>query len=258
MSACEIRKKGRKWSYFSGFSPQLGAGYTSSTFHSSQLLSFTCSAGLLQPHSSLVSPVLHYSPKAPGFTGLEKCGCPMGFCSEHSPGRGGRRTEEKSTLKTLHPLNGKSTLWMRKEAGKEATPSSQATVSDGPAQVLLALCPMAGHLILINKCPCQLPSHRNACHSRAELARAKLRKGRRQPASIQPLSCTIQIINTPRSFLPSSLARREKSWERGEGEQSVLLRDGLGESVHSNTTRGFTSQNGMKEFTAYLCQLNTN
>lgn len=128
----------------------------------------------------------------------------------------GKRWEEnrgKVYAETLHPLNGKSTLWMRKEAGKEATPSSQATVSGGPAQVLLALCPMAGHSILINKCPCQLPSHRNACHSRAELARAKLRKGRRQPARIQPLSCTIQIINTPRSFLPSSLARGEKSWE---------------------------------------------
>lgn len=173
--------------------------------------SFTCSAGLLQPHSSLVSSALHYSPKAPGFTGLEKCGCPMGFCSECSPGRGGRRTEEKSTRRTLHPLNGKSTLRMRKEAVQGGTPSSQATVSDGPAQVLLALCPMAGHLILINKCPCQLPSRRNACHSRAELARAKLRKGRGQAARIQPLSCTIQIINTPRSFLPSSSARREES-----------------------------------------------
>lgn len=53
----------------------------------------------------------------------------------------------------------------------------------------------------------------------------KLRKGRRQPATIQPLSCTIQIINTPRSFLASSLARRGKSWERGEREQSAFLEE---------------------------------
>lgn len=61
----------------------------------------------------------------------------------------------------------------------EAAPNSQATapVSDGPAQVQLSLSPMAGHLILINRCPCQLPSRRNACHSRAELARAEAQEG---------------------------------------------------------------------------------
>lgn len=101
----------------------------------------------------------------------------------------------------------------------EATPSSQATtaVSDGPAQVLLSLSPIAGHLILKNRCLCQLPSRRNACHSRAELARAEAQEGE-ETASPDPATelHNPNYQHPSRSFLASSSARREKSWERGE------------------------------------------
>lgn len=56
-------------------------------------------------------------------------------------------------------------------------------------------------------------SRRNACHSRAGLAAARLRKGRRQrqdPAT----ECTLQIIDTPRSC--PHPARREQSGSEEE------------------------------------------
>lgn len=83
-------------------------------------------------------------------------------------------------LRTLQPFKMINPHFRQgKSLANEVAPSSQATtpVSDGPAQVLLSLSPMAGHLILINRCPCQLPSRRNACHSRAELARAEAQEG---------------------------------------------------------------------------------
>lgn len=158
---------------------------------------------------------------------------PLDSFLSSTPGVGGRGREGKKVyperaLKSLKKRNPRFGPGESLESEAAANPQATTRLSDSPMQLPFFPYPMAGHLILRNRRRCQLPSRRNACHSRAERARAKLRKGRRQPAPLQPLSCIIQIINTPRSFVTSNLVRREESCRRGEGETGALcLRVGL-------------------------------
>lgn len=149
---------------------------------------------------------LHYSPAAAGWTGLEKRGCPMRSLPKPLSGR---RREERGrnpnpgrapgSSKWVTPRQGGPT---RREWSCRRRSSHRA--ARGPRG---SRSPFPRHLILINRRPCQLPWRRNACHSRAALAGAEAQEGE-ETATLQPLSCTTQSINTPRSFLTVS----KESW----------------------------------------------